>query len=164
MSLSLTQKLKKDTTRVQKLLFGYGITDEIFALASTRDREISAYYMYGLILMPVAGWTGGTALGAIMGSLLPDKLSSAMGIALYAMFIAIIIPPAKKSKPIVGTIIISVAITCMFQYVPALSFVTGGFALIIATIVAACIMAWIAPVNDESENVGSSEDNTEVQA
>ncbi len=149
MSLSLTQKLDRKTTAWQKLIFGYGVTDEIFAMASMRDREITAKYMYGLIIMPVLGWTAGTAFGAITGSLLPENLSSAMGIALYAMFIAVIIPPAKKSLPIVFTIIISVAITCLFKYVPALSFVTGGFALIIATILASCIMALVAPVKDE---------------
>lgn len=149
MSLSLTQKLDKNTTTGQKLLFGYGITDEIFAMASTRDKVITAKYMYGLILTPVLGWTLGTALGAISGSLLPESVSAAMGIALYAMFIAIIIPPAKKSKPVLGAIAISIGITCIFKYVPFLSFVTGGFALIIATVVSACIMAVVAPIKDE---------------
>lgn len=149
MSLSLTQKLSKDTKNYQKLIFGYGITDEVFALASIRDRELTAPFMYGLILAPTIGWTGGTALGAIMGSILPASISEAMGIALYSMFIAIIIPPAKKSKPIVGAIVISVVITCIIKYVPFLSFISGGFTLIIATVVSACIMAVVAPIKDE---------------
>lgn len=151
MSLSLTQKLHEKTRLGQKLIFGYGITDEIFAMASTRDRKITASYMYGLILMPVAGWTLGTALGAITGSLLPDSLSDAMGIALYAMFIAVIIPPAKKSKGIMASIGLAVLFTCIFKYIPIFSFITDGFALILATVLSAAIMAKVAPVKDDEE-------------
>ena len=151
MSLALSQKLKRDTRRGQKLIFGFGVTDEIFAVASTRDREVTAHYMYGLMLVPIIGWTGGTALGGLVGSILPERLADAMGIALYAMFIAVIIPPAKKSRPIVGAILISVLVTCIIKYVPLFSFITDGFAMIIATFAAAGIMAALAPVKDEEQ-------------
>lgn len=151
MSLALTQKLARNTKLGQKLIFGYGVTDEVFAVASTKKGEVTAHYMYGLISTPVIGWTLGTALGAITGSLLPERLSDAMGIALYAMFIAIIIPPSKKSKPILGAILISVAVTCILKYVPLFSFITEGFAMIIATLAGAGVMAIIAPVDDENE-------------
>lgn len=151
MSLALTQKLAKKTKLGQKLLFGFGITDEVFAIASTRDREITATYMYGLISTPIIGWTLGTFLGAVTGNLLPPRLSDAMGIALYAMFIAIIIPPAKKSKAIFGAIIVSVMVTCVLRYVPFFSFITEGFAMIIATVIGAGIMAVLMPVSDEKE-------------
>lgn len=146
MSLALTQKLKKDTRLGQKLIFGFGVTDEVFAVASTREREVTAPYMYGLISTPILGWTLGTALGAITGNLLPDRLADAMGIALYAMFIAIIIPPAKKSRAILGAIAISVAVTVILRYVPLFSFITEGFAMIIATLVGAGVMALVAPI------------------
>ena len=149
MSLALTQKLAKNTRLGQKLIFGFGVTDEVFALASTREREVTAHYMYGLILTPIIGWSLGTFLGAVTGSLLPERLADAMGIALYAMFIAIIIPPAKKSKPILGAIIISVAVTCILRYIPIFSFVTEGFAMIIATVVGASVMAVVAPLKEE---------------
>ena len=155
MSLALTQKLAKGTKPGQKLIFGYGVTDEVFAIASTREREVTAHYMYGLISTPILGWTLGTALGAIVGSILPDRLADAMGIALYAMFIAIIIPPAKKSRPIVGAIAVAILVTCAIEYIPVFSFITSGFKMIIATVVASAVMALIAPVKDKEENTDS---------
>lgn len=153
MSLSLTQKLSKNIKLYEKLIFGYAITDEVFAVAATEKKEITTQYMYGLMSMPIVGWTLGTALGAIVGSVLPPRLSDAMGIGLYAMFIAIIIPPSKKSWSIVGVILISVAITCIIKYVPQLSFISAGFTMIIATVVASAIMAVIKPVEDTKEEV-----------
>lgn len=148
MSLALSQKIVKGTKTIQKLIFGFGVTDEIFAVASTRDREVTAYYMYGLMLTPIVGWTGGTALGAIVGSILPARIADAMGIALYAMFIAVIVPPAKKSLPVLFAIIISIIVTCIIKYVPVFSFITDGFAMIIATVVASAIMARLRPVEE----------------
>lgn len=151
MSLALTQKLARNTKLGQKLIFGFGITDEVFAIASTREREVTAHYMYGLISTPIFGWTLGTTLGALLGSILPERLADAMGIALYAMFIAIIIPPAKKSKAVFGAIAVSVLVTCILRYVPIFSFITEGFAMIIATVIGAGVMALIAPVKDEPD-------------
>lgn len=151
MSLSLSQKIEKDTRRSQKLIFGFGVTDEVFALASTRERKLTAHYMYGLMTVPIIGWTLGTALGAIVGGILPDNIADAMGIALYAMFIAVIVPPAKKSVKILGAIMISVLVTCIIKYVPVFSFITGGFTMIIATVAASAIMAIVAPVEDKEE-------------
>ena len=160
MSLALTQKLAKRTRFGQKLIFGYGVTDEVFAIASTREREVTAHYMFGLISTPVLGWTLGTALGAITGSILPERLADAMGIALYAMFIAIIIPPAKKSRPILGAIAISIVITCILRYVPIFNFITEGFAMIIATVLAAAIMAKVAPIKDDNKIDEDADINT----
>lgn len=160
MSLALTQKLAKRTRIGQKLIFGYAVTDEVFAIASTREREVTAHYMFGLISTPVLGWTLGTALGAITGSILPERLADAMGIALYAMFIAIIIPPAKKSRPILGAIAISIVITCVLRYVPIFSFITEGFAMIIATVLAAGIMAKIAPIKEDNKIDEDADINT----
>lgn len=151
MSLSLSQKLKEKTGLLQRMALAFGITDEVFAVASTEDGKISAYYMYGLFITPVAGWTGGTVLGALICGVLPLRLSEAMGIALYAMFIAIIIPPAKKSRAVVVCIAIAVVIRCIFMYVPFLHFISGGFALIITTIITAAVVALLFPVK-EAEN------------
>ena len=160
MSLALTQKLAKRTRIGQKLIFGYAVTDEVFAIASTREKEVTAHYMFGLISTPILGWTLGTALGAITGSILPERLADAMGIALYAMFIAIIIPPAKKSRPILGAIAISIVITCVLRYVPIFNFITEGFAMIIATVLAAGIMAKIAPIKDDNKIDEDADINT----
>lgn len=148
MSFSLSQKIEKKASLVQRLIFGFGITDEIFAVASTEDGKISPYYMYGLIITPIAGWTFGTALGALISGALPTRLSEAMGIALYAMFIAIIIPPAKKSKPVVLCISVAILIGCTLRYVPVFNFISNGFQLIITTIITASIVAVICPVKE----------------
>lgn len=158
MSLALTQKLKKGTTLLQKLIFGFGVTDEVFAVASTREKEVTAHYMYGLISTPIIGWTLGTFLGSVTGSILPKRLAAAMGIALYAMFIAIIIPPAKKSRPVLLTIIIAVIVTVILKYVPIFSSITDGFAMIIATFVGAGVMAFVAPIKEEDETVSEEEE------
>ena len=150
MSLSLSQKLEPMVTTGKRLMIGFGITDEIFALASLRQGKISAAYMYGLMTTPIFGWTLGTFLGGYTSSLLPDALQNAMGIALYTMFIAIIIPPAKKSKEIRIVIILSIAITCILKY--TITTISSGFQVIIATLISASIMAIIAPMNHSDEN------------
>lgn len=160
MSLALSQKISKKTKAFEKLIFGYAITDEVFAVAATESKELTASYMYGLASTPILGWTAGTALGAIVGSILPDRLADAMGIALYAMFIAIIIPPARKSKAVLSAIAISILVTCILRYVPIFNFITDGFAMIIATVVAATIMAVISPVEDEDKPNEAMEEHT----
>lgn len=156
MSLSLSQKIEQKTSLRQRLIFGFGITDETFAVASVEKKKLTAEYMYGLITAPILGWTAGTAMGALTSGVLSDRLSAAMGIALYAMFIAIIIPPAKKSVPIFMTILEAVVITCILKYVSWFDFISEGFKIIIATIVASGISAVLFPVNDDSD--GNAED------
>ena len=151
MSLALTQKIKPTVKTGSRMLMGFGITDEIFAIAVTHTQEITPAYMYGLILTPVLGWTGGTALGALANGILPQSLSNAMGIALYAMFIAIIVPAAKKSAAVLGTIIIAVGITCILRFVPFFAFLSEGFQIIIATILSAAIMAVAVPIEEEEK-------------
>ena len=151
MSLSLTQKLEKNVKTAQKYIFGFGITYEVFAIAAVRERPITAYYMYGLMTTPIIGWTLGTFLGGLVGNILPPRLSDAMGIALYAMFIAIIVPPAKKNRAVLLTIIIAVIVSFVLKYVPVFDFITDGFAMIIATFIGAGIMAYFSPIK-EKEN------------
>lgn len=98
MSVSLSQKLSKRVTFPQKLLISYGNTDEIFAVSVSNDSEVGAKYMLGIILLPVIGWTGGTLCGAIAGNILPAIVTAALGVAIYGMFVAIVVPVAKKKK------------------------------------------------------------------
>lgn len=158
MSLALSQRVDTKVSMGHRLLMGYGITDEIFAIAITETEEITPAYMYGLIITPVFGWTLGTAMGALTNGLLPASFSNAMGIALYAMFIAIIIPPAKQSMPVLATIVIAIAVTCLLRYIPFFSFVSSGFQVILATVAAAGIMAALVPV---TENKATEHDVTE---
>lgn len=151
MSLSLSQKIETKTSLLQRLTFAFGITDETFSVSSMEERRLSYHYMIGLIIGPILGWTMGTALGALICSSLPISLSNAMGIALYGMFIAIIVPPARKSKKIVYVLTISIAITCIMRYVPGLSSISSGFRVIIATIIASGISAFLYPVEERGE-------------
>ena len=152
MSLSLSQKIETKTTLVQRLIFGFGITDETFSIASMEKGRISYSYMMGLITGPILGWTCGTALGAFISSALPNSISNAMGIALYAMFIAIIVPPSKKSKPIFAIILLSVGITLILKYISIFNFISSGFRVIISTVLAAGIGAVIWPIGNENNN------------
>ncbi|HOJ79098.1 MAG TPA: AzlC family ABC transporter permease [Bacillota bacterium] len=148
MSLSLSQKINPDIPLLQRLIFSFGITDETFSIASMEEGKLSASYMLGLILGPIIGWSLGTALGAFTSSALPEYISSAMGIALYAMFIAIIVPPAKKSRPVFLIIAIAVAINVLLKYIPSFSFISSGFRIIIATVLGAGIGAALWPIEE----------------
>lgn len=151
MSLSLSQKINPKITFLQRLIFGFGITDETFFVASLENGKLSNSYMLGLITTPIAGWTLGTALGAMISSSLPETLGNAMGIALYSMFIAIIIPPSKKSKSIFSIVIMSVFFTCIMKYISLFSFISRGFRVIISTITAASLGAFLWPVEEQQQ-------------
>ena len=127
----------------QRLMIGYGITDEIFAVSSMETESLSARFMYGLITVPVFGWTVGTAAGALASQIMPGALSAAMELGLYAMFIAIIIPPAKKSKAVLFVIGIA------FTATPELKEISIGFQVILSTVIAASIGAFMFPVKKE---------------
>lgn len=149
MALSLSQKLDKSFTTPHRLLASYGITDEIFAVCSAQRGALTPAYMYGMILISAVGWVLGTFLGASAGELLPPSVTSAMGIVLYGMFIAIIIPPSRKRKSILFVTIAAALLSIFFRYV--LTFISGGFAMMICAIVAAALGAWLFPVPDEGE-------------
>lgn len=149
MSLSLSQSIEPAVPVWQRLIFAFGITDETFVVASMEKKPVKAAFMFGLILLPVIGWNIGTLAGACVSVALPEALQNAMGIAIYAMFIAIIIPPARQSRRILNIIIIAVAVMCILRYVPALSFISSGFRVIIATVTAAGIGAFLYPKEEE---------------
>lgn len=150
MAISLSQRLDKKFTTLHRLLAAYGITDEIFALCSTREELLTPAYMYGVIVISSAGWSLGTVLGAAAGELLPAAVSSALGIVLYGMFIAIIIPPAGKDKAILFVVLAAAGLSCIFYYL--LPFVSGGFAVIICALVVSAAAALLFPRKEESES------------
>ena len=151
MSISLSQKADDSFNTLRRMIVAFGVTDEIYAVASSQKGLINPRYMYGLMLLPIVGWTGGTALGAIAGDMLPADMVNALGIALYAMFIAIVLPPATKSRGVLVCALISAAISCIIAYVPVFSFISGGFAIIICAILAAVAAAILFPVKDDEE-------------
>ena len=150
MSLSVSQKVNKYFTNTKRLLVSYGITDEIFAVSVQRKKDVSFTYMVGLIVTPVLGWTLGTLLGGIATTLLPKVLSDAMGIALYGMFIAIIVPPAREHKNVLFAVLLAIAASYAFAYVPGLNRVSGGWSVIIITVLVSGIAAVLFPMKEET--------------
>lgn len=151
MSLSLSQKLRSGTSLLHRLIFSFGITDETFAIASMEKSSITAYYMYGLVTFPYIGWAVGTLFGACATNILPAALKGAMGIALYAMFIALIIPPAKKSRPIAMIVAVSILCTCIMKYLPVLKCISSGFRIIISTFIGAGLGAILFTDEESTE-------------
>ena len=148
MGISLSQKLDGSFNTAHRMIASFGITDEIFAVAVSQ-KSVSPFYMYGLIIISSIGWVSGTFLGAAAGNILPDSVSSAMGIVLYGMFLAIIIPPSKKEKGVLFSVIIAALFSTVFEYL--IDFVSGGFAIIICSVTAAAICSVLFPIPEEQE-------------
>lgn len=147
MSLSLSQKLDKSFTTPKRLVASYGITDEIFAVASAQPNLLTPAYMYGLIFVSFLGWSSGTVIGAAAGEFLPMAVTNAMGIVLYGMFIAIIVPPSRKQKSVLFVVSVAALCSILFKYfLPTLS---SGFAIIISALVASALGAVIFPIEDK---------------
>ena len=146
MSVTLTQKLSPEFSLWQRMLAAFFVTDEIFAVSSTRKGLLAFPYMMGLGCLPWIGWTLGTALGAFAGSLLPAALSAALGIAIYGMFMAILVPPALEEKGVLLAICASVAVGLALRYVPLFRFLSEGFVIIISAVLGACVAAWRKPI------------------
>lgn len=144
MSLSLSQKLCRKYSLFHRLTTSFGVTDEVFAVASARTEKVTPPYMYGLITLPYIMWSAGTALGALLGGILPDFVTSALGIAIYGMFIAIVVPPARRFKGVLVVALMAAALSCAFKFLPFLDFL-GGFSVIICTVIAAAAGALIFP-------------------
>ena len=151
MSLSLGQKLDETMGTLQRMIFSFANTDEIFAVASAQPGKVGKSYLYGLMLTPFLGWVTGTLLGAVAGTLLPPFVRSAMGIAIYGMFLAIILPPARKKRPVRFVVLLAAALSICFRYVPGMNRVSGGFAIIICAVAAAGIGAALFPEEAEAE-------------
>ena len=154
MSLSLSQKLEQRTSTAERLILAFGITDETFVISSLKNGALKASFMIGLMSMPILGWNVGTLLGGSISTFLPLALQNAMGIALYAMFIALIIPASRQSRHVFYVIAAAVFITCVLKYVPLFSFISSGFRVIIATVAASAMGAWLFP-----DEAGETADN-----
>lgn len=152
MSIALSQKIDSKIPTSQRLLIGYGITDEIFTVASLEHGNVSFSYMMGLITTPVIGWVSGTLLGAVICSNMPKTLSSAMGIAIYGMFIAIVVPPMKHSKPLVCIVLFAIILNLLMYYIPVFQSISTGFRVIITSVMAAGIGAYIFPAKEAQSN------------
>ncbi|MBQ8869434.1 MAG: AzlC family ABC transporter permease [Oscillospiraceae bacterium] len=153
MSVSLSQKLAPNVKGIHRFLVAFGNTDEIFAVSVSNKGTVGYKYMYGLILTPVLGWSAGTVIGAVAGNILPAVVTTSLGVAIYGMFIAIVVPQAKSDKAAAMCVFISVILSCAFKYIPVLNTVPSGFVIIICAVAASVIMALVAPIKIETEEV-----------
>jgi len=151
MSVSLSQKLGKSVRMFDRFVIAFVNTDEVFAVASGKEKNVEKNYLYGLILMPFLGWSSGTLLGAIAGNILPEIVISSLGVAIYGMFIAIVVPVIKTSRPTALCVIIAVALSCAFDFLPILNKLPGGFVIIICAVVASAVMAMLSPIEVAKE-------------
>ena len=151
MSFSLSQKLEKNISTGHRLAVAFGVTDEIFGVSASQEGRLSPWYNYGVMSMAIPGWTLGTLVGAVLGNVLPGFLVSALNVAIYGMFLAVIIPPAKKNKSVLGVVIGAMAISTVFAVIPVLNKVSSGFVIIITTLIVAGLAAHFSPIPEEKE-------------
>lgn len=151
MSLALSQRLGKDVTILGRMAMAFVNTDEIFALAMTEKEPISTTFMLGLGSLPVAGWTLGTLSGALAGSVLPQNIRTALGVMLYGMFIAIVVPPAKQDKSVLITAGLAMVLSCLFAWTPGLNTVSPGVSIVVCTVAAAAFCAWKFPIREDAQ-------------
>lgn len=150
MSISLAQKLDHKFQGIWRWIFGFMMTDEIFAVAS-KETVVTRRYFAGLCICPYLGWTLGTLSGAILGNILPERLLSALSVAIYGMFVAIVVPEMKKARPVVYVVLLAMLLSCVFTYVPGLNQISGGLSVSICAIVAALFGAILFPIEEVTE-------------
>jgi len=151
MSCALSQKIRRDIPFFHRFLVAYDVTDEIFGISVAVDGKLNPFYTYGAMSVASPGWAFGTLVGALLGDIMPDRLLSAMNLALYGMFIAVVVPPAKKSKILTGIVLVSMATSTLFAYLPGIREISSGFQIMILTILIAGVAAWLFPVAAEEE-------------
>ena len=149
MSLALSQRMGASIGILPRLIIAFFNTDEIFALAMAREKPLTIPFLLGLGTLPIIGWTLGTLSGGLAGSVLPESIRAALGVMLYGMFIAIVIPPAKKEREIFITVVLALICSCLFAWVPMLQQISAGISIVICTVAAAAICAWLFPIADE---------------
>ena len=150
MSFSLTQKLSGRFRTIDRLLASFVVTDEIFAVAVSQPGEVSRRYLFGLALTPFWGWTLGTLTGAVAGGILPASVVSALGIAIYGMFIAIVVPAAQKYANVRRVVLIAILVSCGLHFAPVLQSLSGGFCIIVSAVFASLVGAWLWPVDPDA--------------
>ncbi len=152
MGCALSQRMRPETPLLHRLIIGFDITDEIFGITIARPGYINPYYSYGAMTTSIPFWAAGTALGIIMGNLLPARIVSALSVALYGMFIAVIIPPTKENKVIAFIVPICFAMSLLFTYTPFLSSLSDGNRVIILTVLISAAAALLFPIKEDIEN------------
>ena len=152
MSAALSQKLDPSTSTLKRLLLGFTVTDEIFGVSMMHEGRLSPYFTYGTFVVATTGWTAGTLFGAIMGSVLPSAVVTALGVGLYGMFISVFVPEAKKNKVVAILVLISFALSALFEYAPYIRELSSGIRIIILTVLISLGAAIICPIKEEERD------------
>ncbi len=151
MSVTLSQKLGKSVRLFDRFIISFVNTDEVFAVASSQSQAVGRRYLYGLILTPYIGWSLGTLVGAAAGNVLPEVVISSLGVAIYGMFIAIVMPKVKSNKPTAFCVGLAIVLSCVFYYTPKLNEIPSGFTVIICAVAASALFAYLAPIPNLEE-------------
>lgn len=146
MSCALSQKFAPGAALIHRLLVGYAVTDEIFGISIARPGYLNPFYNYGAMAVAMPGWAIGTWLGVVVGNILPLRAASALSVALYGMFLAVIIPPARKDRVVASLVMVSFAASFLAERLPFLSGISGGTRTILLTVVIAGVAAMMFPV------------------
>ena len=152
MSFALSQKLSSQTSTLHRMLIAFDVTDEIFGISVSVKGNLCPFYNYGAMTVAIPGWALGAFFGVIMGEVLPASVVSALSVGLYGMFLAIIIPPAKKDKVIAVSVVVSMVASWGFTVTPVLNRISEGFRIIILTVVISALAALFFPVKEEDED------------
>ena len=161
LSLSVAQKLPSDITMGKRMVIAFGMTDENFAVIYSTKGRLTFGYCIGVMTASYVGWVGGTAIGALLQNVIPVLLYSALGIMIYAMFVAVVTPMCKENRAMIGVVGIAVAISSIFYWTPHLNKLSSGWVYVIAGGVSAVIMAIVAPIKDEQNKDGDLENADE---
>ncbi len=145
MSLSLSQRLGAEFGVLSRLIISFYNTDEIFAIAMSREKPLTKPYMFGLGPLPIIGWTLGTFLGAVAGTLLPNSVLTALSVLLYGMFVAIVVPQVKREKETAVAVAVAVVFSCVFAFVPIFQNLSGGISIVLTALISAGICALLFP-------------------
>lgn len=151
MSCALSQKFDEKTNFIHRFFVGFGVTDELFGIAISREGKLNPFFSYGAMLVAVPLWSLGTYFGILAGNHLPARIVSALSVALYGMFIAIIIPPTKKDLTIKITVLVSFALSFAFSVLPFIKTLSSGTRTIILTVLISSVVAILKPVKDEEK-------------
>ncbi len=146
MGCALSQKLDERIPLLHRFGLSYCITDELFGICIAEDTPLNPWFAYGATSISAVGWTAGTVLGVLMGNILPHAVVDALSVALYGMFLAVIVPASRKDRFIMGIVLISMAASWLFTVIPVLAAISSGFRVILLTLLIAGIAAWIHPV------------------
>ena len=150
MAVSLSQKVDGKFKGVWRALLGFAITDELFAVAIGHEEDVSREYFAGLISLPIFGWSAGTVCGAILGNIMPELMTNALGIALYGMFIAVVVPKARENLHVLAVVAVAIVLSAALYYIPAFDRISAGFAIILCAVAASVIGAVLFPVKEDA--------------